>query len=414
MTASARDLRDAWTTARRRRPASPALDVARRATSGRFGHFIGGAFGAAGAASTSTASTPPPARRSPSSRRPAPPTSTRRSTPRARACPAWSGALGPRARAPPLRARAPGAEARAPARGARDARQRQADPRDARHRHPAGGPPLLPPRRLGAAAWTREFPGYGPLGVVGQIIPWNFPLLMLAWKIAPALATGNTVVLKPAEFTLAHRARCSPRSARGGRPAAGRRQHRHRRRRDRRGARRPSRRRQDRLHRLDRGRPRSSARRPPAAARSCRSSSAASRPFIVFDDADLDSVGRGRGRRDLVQPGPGLLRRLAAAGAGGRRRRASSPSCARAWRSCASATRSTRPIDIGAIVAPVQLERIQRLVQQGVEPRAPTCWQPSLGLPDRRLLLSADAAHRRRAGRHHRAGRDLRAGAGRA
>jgi len=40
-----------------------------------------------------------------------------------------------------------------------------------------------------------------PLGVVGQIIPWNFPLLMLAWKIAPALALGNTVVLKPAEFT---------------------------------------------------------------------------------------------------------------------------------------------------------------------------------------------------------------------
>ena len=40
-----------------------------------------------------------------------------------------------------------------------------------------------------------------PYGVVGQIIPWNFPLLMLAWKIAPALATGNTVVLKPAEST---------------------------------------------------------------------------------------------------------------------------------------------------------------------------------------------------------------------
>jgi aldehyde dehydrogenase (NAD+) len=40
-----------------------------------------------------------------------------------------------------------------------------------------------------------------PHGVVGQIIPWNFPLLMLAWKIAPALATGNTVVLKPAETT---------------------------------------------------------------------------------------------------------------------------------------------------------------------------------------------------------------------
>src|SRR5215470_10982820 len=40
-----------------------------------------------------------------------------------------------------------------------------------------------------------------PLGVAGQVIPWNFPLLMLAWKIAPALAAGNTVVLKPAETT---------------------------------------------------------------------------------------------------------------------------------------------------------------------------------------------------------------------
>ena len=44
-------------------------------------------------------------------------------------------------------------------------------------------------------------PAPAPLGVAGQIIPWNFPLLMLAWKIAPALATGNTVVLKPAETT---------------------------------------------------------------------------------------------------------------------------------------------------------------------------------------------------------------------
>ena len=44
-------------------------------------------------------------------------------------------------------------------------------------------------------------PNPRPLGVVGQIVPWNFPLLMLAWKIAPALACGNTVVLKPAETT---------------------------------------------------------------------------------------------------------------------------------------------------------------------------------------------------------------------
>ncbi len=57
------------------------------------------------------------------------------------------------------------------------------------------------------AGWADklEYAGYGPnpqpLGVAGQVIPWNFPLLMLAWKIAPALACGNTVVLKPAETT---------------------------------------------------------------------------------------------------------------------------------------------------------------------------------------------------------------------
>ncbi|MDH2385319.1 aldehyde dehydrogenase family protein [Bradyrhizobium sp. CER78] len=55
------------------------------------------------------------------------------------------------------------------------------------------------------AGWAqlqeREFADQVPIGVIGQIIPWNFPLLMLAWKIAPALAAGNTVALKPAEFT---------------------------------------------------------------------------------------------------------------------------------------------------------------------------------------------------------------------
>jgi aldehyde dehydrogenase (NAD+) len=52
-----------------------------------------------------------------------------------------------------------------------------------------------------AALAATEFPHHKPVGVCGQIIPWNFPLLMLAWKIAPALAAGNTVVLKPAEYT---------------------------------------------------------------------------------------------------------------------------------------------------------------------------------------------------------------------
>lgn len=55
------------------------------------------------------------------------------------------------------------------------------------------------------AGWAQllesEFADYQALGVIGQIIPWNFPLLMTAWKIAPALAAGNCVVLKPAEFT---------------------------------------------------------------------------------------------------------------------------------------------------------------------------------------------------------------------
>ncbi len=57
------------------------------------------------------------------------------------------------------------------------------------------------------AGWADKleyaFPGRraNPIGVAGQIIPWNFPMLMAAWKLAPALATGNTVVLKPAETT---------------------------------------------------------------------------------------------------------------------------------------------------------------------------------------------------------------------
>ena len=55
------------------------------------------------------------------------------------------------------------------------------------------------------AGWAQlqqsEFPDHDHVGVVGQVIPWSFPLLMLAWKVAPALALGNTVVLKPAELT---------------------------------------------------------------------------------------------------------------------------------------------------------------------------------------------------------------------
>ena len=92
-----------------------------------------------------------------------------------------------------------------------------------------------------------------PLGVVGQIIPWNFPLLMAAWKIAPALACGNTVVLKPAETTpltalllaeLIQEADLPPGVVNVITGAGA----------DRRGARVPPRARQGRLHRLDRRR----------------------------------------------------------------------------------------------------------------------------------------------------------------
>jgi aldehyde dehydrogenase (NAD+) len=67
--------------------------------------------------------------------------------------------------------------------------------------------PLVAAHFFYYAGWADKLPhaGFGadprPIGVAGQIIPWNFPLLMLAWKIAPALAAGNTVVLKPAETT---------------------------------------------------------------------------------------------------------------------------------------------------------------------------------------------------------------------
>ena len=65
--------------------------------------------------------------------------------------------------------------------------------------------PLLARHFYHHAGWAEiaedELPGMKPYGVCGQIIPWNFPLLMLSWKIAPALAAGNTVVLKPAEYT---------------------------------------------------------------------------------------------------------------------------------------------------------------------------------------------------------------------
>ncbi len=194
------------------------------------------------------------------------------------------------------------------------------------------------------AGWAqlmdRELPDRVPVGVVGQIIPWNFPLLMLAWKIAPALAMGNTVVLKPAEFTSLTALRFAELCAEAGLPPgvvniltgdgrAGEALVAH-----------PGRG-QDRLHRLDRSGPAHprghGGQRQEALAR-------AGRQVAVpgLRRRRPRQRGRGRGGRDLVQPGAGLLRGLANSGAGGRGRPARRQAEARGWRRSASATRSTR------------------------------------------------------------------------
>ena len=208
-------------------------------------------------------------------------------------------------------------------RRARGARQRQAGHQRAPRRCRRLDQDVPLHGRLGDAADRRDRsrsprPATGiaytlrePVGVVGQIIPWNFPLMMAAWKLAPALAAGCTIVLKPAEQTPLSALRLGELIAEAGIPGR-RRQHRHRLRRDgRRRARRASRRRQGRLHRLDRGRQadRQGRRRQPEAGLA--SSSAASRRQIVFPDADLDNADRRHGQRDLLQSGPVLHRRLA-------------------------------------------------------------------------------------------------------
>jgi aldehyde dehydrogenase (NAD+) len=217
------------------------------------------------------------------------------------------------------------------------------------------------------------------VGVVGQIIPWNFPLLMLAWKIAPALAMGNTVVLKPAEFTpltaLLFAEICAARRA-----AAGRGQHRH--------GRRPHRAALVEHPDVDKIAFTGST----EVGRIIRAATAGSgkklslelggkSPFIVFEDADLDSVVEGvvdaiwfnqgqvccAGSRILVQEGIAerLVERLRAR-----------------METLRVGDPLDKAVDIGAIVAPVQLERIRELVKQGEEEGA-TLWQPSWSCPRR-------------------------------
>ena len=231
------------------------------------------------------------------------------------------------------------------------------------------------------AGWAqlleREFPGMEPVGVCGQIIPWNFPLLMLAWKIAPALACGNTVVLKPAEFTpltallfaeLCQAVALPPGVVNivTGDGRTGELLVRH-----------PG---VDKIAFTGSTEVGRLIRRATAGSGKKLSLELGGKsPFVVFEDADLDSVVEGvvdaiwfnqgqvccAGSRILAQESiaDALVDRLRARM---ERLRVGPP--------------LDKAIDMGAIVAPVQLERIERFVRLGVEEGA-TLWQPSWSCP---------------------------------
>ena len=232
------------------------------------------------------------------------------------------------------------------------------------------------------AGWAQlmdsEMAGYKALGVVGQIIPWNFPLLMMAWKIAPALAMGNTVVLKPAKYTPLTALLFAQMCEQVGLPPG--------------------------VVNIVTGDARqvgeTLVNHPDVAkiaftgstdvGRTLRRATAGSgkrlslelggkSPFVVFDDADLDSVVEGvvdaiwfnqgqvccAGSRLLMQENiagqliPKLRARM-------ERLRIGDP--------------LDKAVDIGAIVSPQQLEEITRLVDLGVAEGA-TRWQPSWACP---------------------------------
>ncbi|MCU0649440.1 MAG: aldehyde dehydrogenase family protein, partial [Gemmatimonadaceae bacterium] len=231
------------------------------------------------------------------------------------------------------------------------------------------------------AGWAQlfesEFPGYQSAGVVGQIIPWNFPLLMLAWKVAPALAAGCTVILKPAEFTPLTAIRFAELAEQAGLPPGvfnlvtgdgetGKAIVAH-----------PS------VHKL-------AFTGSTEVGRAIRVHTAGSgkalslelggkSPFVVFEDADLDSVVEGvvdaiwfnqgqvccAGSRLLVQES--IAERLhEKIRARMERLRVGAP--------------LDKAVDMGAIVAPVQLERIRTLVEQGKQDGV-SCWQPTWAVP---------------------------------
>ena len=237
------------------------------------------------------------------------------------------------------------------------------------------------------AGWAqileREFPGYAACGVAGQIIPWNFPLLMLAWKIAPALATGNTVVLKPAEFTpltaLAFAQICQEMALPPGvvnivtgDGSTGEALVKH-----------PD---VDKIAFTGSTEVGRAIRKATAQGHKKLSLELGGKsPFIVFEDADLDSAVEGLVDGIWFNQG-----QVCCAGSRLLMQESIAEKLIGKIHDRMNTLRIGPPldkaIDIGAIVARVQLERIQRLVDQGVAEGA-TCWQPSIPVPSRGLYF---------------------------
>src|SRR5579859_7452955 len=235
------------------------------------------------------------------------------------------------------------------------------------------------------AGWAQlldqEFPGYQACGVVGQIIPWNFPLLMLAWKIAPALAAGNTVVLKPAEFTPLTALAFAEICVEVGLPAGvvnivtgdgstGEALVKH-----------PD---VDKIAFTGSTEVGRAIRRATAASHKKLSLELGGKsPFIIFEDADLDSAVEGLVDGIWFNHG-----QVCCAGSRLLMQESIAEKLTRKVQARISTLRVGSPldkaIDVGAIVAKVQLERIDSLVKQGIAKGA-TCWQPEIALPSRGL-----------------------------
>ena len=271
---------------------------------------------------------------------------------------------------------------------------------------PLARPPLLPPRRLGLADRQRVA-GHAPGRRLRADHPVELPAPDARLEDRPGARGRVHGRAEARRAYAADRARLRRDLRRGG-PARRRRQHRHRRRRDRRRARRARGNRQDRLHWLDRGRARRSARRPPERGKKLTLELGGKSPFLVFDDADLDSAVEGV--VDAIWFNQGQVccagsRLLAAEGI--------ADALHAKLRARMAKLRVGDPLDkstdVGAIVSPVQLERIERLMRAGAA-EGLEVWRADDAVPDPRLLLSADPGDGRRAGLGPHARGDLRAG----